>query len=381
MGVFPADALLESDTPPSASGFAGSVLTSSAHGTAELTFTAADPGPGVYKVRVAIDGTAVYDQTPDTNGGECVPVGNDSSSGALMFDVQQPCPPSVDLDIPIDTSALSDGTHELTVQVEDAAQNTSTVLDQSITTDNFTTVAGTTSENPARPAVSTPPGAGSTPGGSPTTPTTAQPTTPPAPFAFELDQRTTALVASVLRSRYTASSVTLAGTVLQGGAPAANVTVSVQSAAPLGGGYTTIAQTATDGTGHFAITVPPGDSRSLRLAAGAAQVAFQQLVTPDLSLSARPETRERILFTGHVSIAMAGSPPPLIELEVYDPTNPSQRWSPFATTTPNAHGAFSYLYHLPRTLAGYRFAFRAATPATVGWQATASSTSTVTVKR
>ena len=53
-----------------------------------------------------------------------------------MFDYQQPCLTSEGVDVPVPTAGLSDGSHELAVTVTDAAGNSSTVLDQNITTSN-----------------------------------------------------------------------------------------------------------------------------------------------------------------------------------------------------------------------------------------------------
>jgi hypothetical protein len=61
---------LTSDASPTGSGFSGSLLDAGAHGTADIAFTAADPnGPGVYNVKVLIDGKQLYSGTPNTNGG------------------------------------------------------------------------------------------------------------------------------------------------------------------------------------------------------------------------------------------------------------------------------------------------------------------------
>jgi hypothetical protein len=86
-------------------------------------------------VTAAIDGRPVFSGTPNTNGGACVPVGTDAS-GALMFDLQQPCPATEVVDVPIPTVGLADGAHDLAVTVTDAARNSSTVLDQNISTSN-----------------------------------------------------------------------------------------------------------------------------------------------------------------------------------------------------------------------------------------------------
>jgi hypothetical protein len=129
--------LLTNGSTPQASNFSGSALQPGARGTAHLVFTAIDPdGPGIYSVTTTIDGRTVWSGTPDTNDGLCVPVGTDPSTGALMFDGQQPCPATAVVDAPVPTAGVPDGTHELAVTIVDAAQNTSTVFDQTITTSN-----------------------------------------------------------------------------------------------------------------------------------------------------------------------------------------------------------------------------------------------------
>ena len=85
---------------------------------------------------IGVGGRLVWAGTPSDNNGHCVPVGTDASTGALMFDYQQPCPPTVVVDAPVPTRGLPDGRHELSVAVIDAAQNVSTVLDQKISTYN-----------------------------------------------------------------------------------------------------------------------------------------------------------------------------------------------------------------------------------------------------
>jgi hypothetical protein len=133
-----ANLLLSNSATPAASGLGGTLLEPSARGSVDLSFDASDPGgPGVYAVSVQIDGNTVYAGNPDDNGSRCLPVG--SSSGALMFDYSQPCKASEPVDLPIETSALTDGQHTLKVTVEDAAKNSSVVYDGTITTQNAPT--------------------------------------------------------------------------------------------------------------------------------------------------------------------------------------------------------------------------------------------------
>jgi hypothetical protein len=126
---------LSNNAAPGASGVSGTLLEPEARGARELLLSASDPaGPGVYNITVQAGGQTLYNATPDSNDGQCVPVGD--SDGALMFDADQPCKQSETVEEPIETTALSDGEHTLKVSVTDAAQNTSVVYDQTITTHN-----------------------------------------------------------------------------------------------------------------------------------------------------------------------------------------------------------------------------------------------------
>jgi hypothetical protein len=132
-----ADLLLSNDARPRATGFSGTALRPAVRGIARITFEAADPGgPGVYQVAVSLDGTLVQQITPNLDAGTCVPVGTDSTTLALMFDVQQPCPTTAAATLTVPTARLPDGDHRLTVTVTDAAGNTATVLSRTIVTSN-----------------------------------------------------------------------------------------------------------------------------------------------------------------------------------------------------------------------------------------------------
>jgi hypothetical protein len=134
--IYWARLLLSSSVSPQGSGFSGSGLQPRVRGTGHVVFAASEPtGPGIYQVAVALDGRTVWAGTPTTNGGKCVPVGTDPS-GALMFDYEQPCLASEVVDVPVPTRGLPDGAHELAIAVTDAAHNSATVLDQTITTSN-----------------------------------------------------------------------------------------------------------------------------------------------------------------------------------------------------------------------------------------------------
>ncbi|MGH2832953.1 MAG: hypothetical protein ACRDK2_09270, partial [Solirubrobacteraceae bacterium] len=126
---------LSNTSTPSGSSFGGALLQPNVSGTADMSFTASDPGgPGVYIVTVQVDGKDLYNATPDNNNGQCVSQGTQGE--AEMFDYSQPCKQSEGVDIPVNTDPLADGSHTLKVIITDAAKNTATVYNGTITTEN-----------------------------------------------------------------------------------------------------------------------------------------------------------------------------------------------------------------------------------------------------
>ncbi len=143
ISVYAADIELQNSATPTGTGFAGTLLSSGASGTADLTFTAQDhEGPGVYRVIVDLDGTAVYQGTPESNAGRCASIGT-SSSGVSEFLHAQPCKQDVAVDVPLDTTRFSNGSHQLKVTVQDAAGNTAVVYDGTVSIANPNAPTGT----------------------------------------------------------------------------------------------------------------------------------------------------------------------------------------------------------------------------------------------
>src|SRR6185437_12973995 len=158
--LYAADLTLEQTAGPNVTNVGGELATASAiAGTTDLTFTATDPGAGVYEAEMSVDGTPVQTTVLDEAGGHCRDVGQ-TTDGLPAFLYLQPCPPSVSADLGLDTSTLANGAHHLVVRVLDAAGNSAPVLDRTVTVANPT----------------------ATPGGpgSPSPPGTGNPGTPPA---------------------------------------------------------------------------------------------------------------------------------------------------------------------------------------------------------
>jgi hypothetical protein len=348
-----ADLLLTNTSAPAATGFSGSLLTPGAHGTANIAFTATDPGgPGVYRVTVEIDGNTLYSATPNTNGGDCAPVGADPTTGAQMFDTQQPCLQTETVDIPIDTTGLTDGEHELKLVVTDAAQNSSTVLDQTVTTLNRTSVSALLS--------------------------TAPPNAPSAPvYAFSLPTATQTLTTGVSRL-FSRSAIQLSGTLESAsGVPAPGVPVALWVQPASGGTFTKLRQTTTTGSGAWTLTAPPGSSRLLRVVAGTHAkpaspenaVSVKETVTPTLSFHVATPGNGRIVFSGQLGITPLSTPRPLVFIETPGPDGWETVGAPVRV---GPHGEFRYVYRSSAVTLGRSFKFRAETPATGVWKAARS---------
>jgi len=152
--LFAADVVLEQTGQPSVSGVGGELAqAATVSGTSDLTFTASDPGGGVYEVVFEVDGRVVLSEVPDANGGHCRNVGG-TTDGLSAFLYIHPCPRTLSVDVPFDTTGLSDGTHRLAVSVIDAAGNSTPALDRKIVVANGGPVGGA-------------PGGGGAGGGSP----------------------------------------------------------------------------------------------------------------------------------------------------------------------------------------------------------------------
>ncbi len=136
-GISSAQIVLATNATPGGSGFSGTLLSETVSGKGRLSFTATDPGPGVYQVIVRIDSQQMWAAMPSLNEGKCVVKG--AYEGARAFNYAQPCPTSTPVSAEIDTASLADGPHHLTVEVEDAAGNTSVVYDGTVAIDNQST--------------------------------------------------------------------------------------------------------------------------------------------------------------------------------------------------------------------------------------------------
>jgi hypothetical protein len=130
--LFAADVTVQYNKTPAVRSVGGALDSApTASGTQALTFDASDQGPGLYSVTFDVDGQTVSQIPVSTNGGRCRDVGG-TSDGTLAFLNAQPCLQAAHVQASLDTSKVSDGTHELSVFVVDAAGNRATVLDRHV---------------------------------------------------------------------------------------------------------------------------------------------------------------------------------------------------------------------------------------------------------
>jgi hypothetical protein len=145
--LYAADITLDQTMGPTASNVSGELTTAPAvRGSSDVAFNASDPASGVYETVFSIDGQVVQSTVVDANGGRCHDVGG-TNDGKPAFEYVQPCKPSVSVDVPFDTTRVSDGAHHLIVSVIDAAGNSAPVLDRAITVANPPPVGGPNGTN------------------------------------------------------------------------------------------------------------------------------------------------------------------------------------------------------------------------------------------
>jgi hypothetical protein len=134
--LYAADIVLEQNAGPSADNVSGELASAPVvQGTSDVAFSASDPGSGVYEAVFSVDGQVVQRTVVDENGGRCRNVGQ-TTDGLAAFLYLQPCQGSVSVDVPFDTTRVSNGAHRLVVSVIDAAGNAAPVLDREITVSN-----------------------------------------------------------------------------------------------------------------------------------------------------------------------------------------------------------------------------------------------------
>lgn len=348
--LYAADLVLEQSSQPTVTNVEGELATApTLTGTADLALHAEDSGSGVYQAVFTVDGTEAGRTVLDENGGHCRDV-RQTKDGLPAFLYLQPCAPSLNADLPFDTTTLADGAHHLVVSVTNAAGNHTVALDRKVTVANH--------------------------------PQTPSPKTNPAPPS-QGDNGTNASAGATLRVRWSATArASLAGAyghaqtvfghlIAPGGAPIAGALVRVLSTPSFQGAKTVaLASARTAADGSFRLRLPAG-SPSSRLTFAYSSRAGQAVpdvtatlaltVAARLTLNVTPRTSHAggtIVFTG----TLAGAPlPPGGKQLVLEARTLGGPWRQFQVLSTAAHGRYraSYRFRLGGPIT---YEFRAVSP-------------------
>jgi hypothetical protein len=335
--VYAADIELANTSTPAATGFAGSLFAPGASGTADLTFSAQDSdGPGVYRVTVDVDNTAVYEGTPESNGGRCASIGT-GPSGVGEFLYAQPCKQNVAVDVPVNTTKLTNGQHQLKVTVQDAAGNTSVVYDGTIAISNPSATASS----------------GEITGGSSRGPVNGTNASEHATLTARWADTTKTSLRSAYQHRH---PLVITGRLSgPGGAPIVGALIELTATPAYGGAQPiTMPSPRTGPDGAFRVSLPGGlSSRTLRFAyrshlndkLPAATRTLTLDVRAALTLRIAPHVARaqgRIFFTG----VLHGGPIPQAGKQlVLEAQSPSRGWLEFDVIRTGSHGRFHASYH------------------------------------
>jgi hypothetical protein len=363
-GVFSAEAelssaqvLLSTNAVPAASGLSGTLLSSTVAGKAVLSFTATDAGPGIYQVRVKVNGEQVLAETPNANGGKCVATG--SSEGARAFNYAQPCPTETPVNAEINTAALPDGTHALTVELEDAAEDVATVYTGTLSTVNHatTTVVAPVERGPCNGT--------------------------PCDEAAKLSA--TAGEAKTFARSFGHSTATLTGRLTSAtGAPIKDAQVKLLQRIVGSAATSTIATATTSPTGAWKIKAPAGPSRLLQVAyyshtldtTPASILDVHESVQGVVSMHAprKAHLGRAVVFSGQLAGGYVPAGGESVQMEILY----GGRWRTIEVLPTNSKGRWTYRYVF--TLgAGTSYLFRAATVPNGGYPFSSTHTKPVRV--
>ncbi len=335
--LYAADLTLEQAAPPSASNVSGELASASTvSGTSDVAFSASDPASGVYEAVFSVDGAVVQRTVLDEDGGRCRNVGQ-TTDGLAAFLYVQPCPASVNADVGLDTTRVSNGEHHVAVSVIDAAGNAATVLDRNVTVYNPPPVGGPNGTNASAHAT--------------------------LAIGWEAPAKGAKAAGARLTSPY-GHAQTIAGRLTgAGGVPIGAAQVDVLSTPGYAGAKQTLTSVLTEADGRFTLRLPAGSSsRTLRFEysddVGAPPVATRTLtlsVRAGISLRVAPHTTSvghSIRFSGRLlgGPVPAGGKPLVLEAR-----SPGGAWLEFDVIRSDARGRFH---------AGYRFKF----PGPAGYQ-------------
>jgi hypothetical protein len=383
--LYAADLTLEQTAGPSAGNVGGELASApTVSGTSDVTFSASDPGSGVYEAVFSVDGQVVQSTVLDENGGRCRNVGQ-ATDGLPAFLYIQPCKASVSADVGLDTRRLSNGTHHLLVSVVDAAGNSAPVLDRNVTVANPTApgvpslAAGTSGS-----ASSSLSGTSSALSGigSPLNGTYAS---APATLAVSW----TATRSQHLTSTYGHSQAITGRLTGPGGVPIAGAMIDLVATPAYAGALPSAMPSPRTGpTGRFAVRLPANaSSRTLRFAyrthlSDSLPVATRTLalsVGAGIALSISPRTAgvgRSIFFHGRL---LGGPIPRGGKQLVLEARSPGGSWIEFNVIRADVHGRFRAVYRF-RFPGPARYQFRVLSEAESDYPFAAGSSEVVNVR-
>jgi hypothetical protein len=337
--LYAADITLAQALGPSAGNVSGELATApTVSGTSDVTFSASDPGSGVYEALFTVDGQTAESAVVNDNGGRCRNVGQ-TTDGKPAFLYVQPCLGSVSADVGLDTTKLANGAHHLIVSVIDAAGNGAPVLDRVITV-----------ANPPLPCTAAGPGGARSSGSA----------TLSASWKGTRKESVTSPY-----GRVPAIDGRLLG---PGGAPIGGATIDlVATPSFIGGTPAAMSSPRTRPDGRFSVRLPAGvSSRTLCFAYRPGGGASVPMATRTLTLNVRagialrvaPRTASvgrSIFFRGRLR---GGPVPPEGKQLVLEARSPGSQWLEFRVIRTNARGRFraSYTFRFPGPA---RYQFRA----------------------
>jgi hypothetical protein len=374
--LYAADLTLSQSSQPTVTLVEGELTTSSTlSGTSDLSFHATDPGSGVYQAVFTVDGVHVGSTVLDSNGGHCVDVGQ-TTDNLPAFLYLQPCSPSLNADLPFDTTTLSDGTHHLVVSITNASGSSTVALDRKITVLNHPSPPAP----PSTPTSSGPPSAGQ----GPATTTKNEQQTQTSPVSHSQGDSTVAAAVGTtlqvhwattahasLAATYGRSSTALGRLTTMLGAPIAGARVQVLSTPRFQGARTvalTAATTAPDGS--FRVRLPatvPSSRLTFAYTSHPGLPVPDALATLDLTVPAHLALRVTprvshaggtIAFTGTLSGAPLPSGGKQLVLEARTLRGP---WHQFRVLSTSTHGRFRATYRF-RLSGPITYEFRALSP-------------------
>ena len=355
--LFGAELTVADDTPPTVTLTGGPEGSTPITGPVPVGFDATDPGAGIEKAELLVDG---------------VPVATDEYSSDCSYTELRPCPESESDQLSVEGSSLPEATHQLAVRVTDAAGNTAVSPPRAVTT--------------ARPPV---------PNGDPC---------PNPGISLSLD-RTSPIPFG--------EPATLDGRLACGGTPIAAADVQLDSSTIAGARTTSLGalQTAADGT--FSYRLPSGPSRKLAFSytpysnqtTAATQNTLQVNVEPEITLHIAAIKGHRLIEPprthNHGTIVwggrIEGGPYPAAGIPLLTQvietklervhahgrwkTVRHEEWDTFHEIVAR-NGNISYRYTFRRTFRPTIYTFRVATPAggAAGYEYAAGASNQVSVR-